>query len=174
MTEQLSLYVSTYFPNRRIWAGHSPLEKKAKAKKGQYHLVFVLQGTATDAAHSPSSQSGTCKLSFPGNYTWLLSIEPLQLWASQVVLVVKKPPADAGDLRDVGLVPGSGRFPRGGHGNPLQYSCLENPMDRGAWWAIVHRVTKIRTQLKQLSMHCSFELCLWAFVLLSWFILYIH
>ena len=47
-----------------------------------------------------------------------------------------------GDVRDVGLIPGSERSPGGGHGNPLQYSCLENPMVRGAWWAMVHRVTK--------------------------------
>ena len=53
----------------------------------------------------------------------------------QVVLVVKKPPANAGDARAMGLIPGSGRSPGGGHGNPLQYSCLENSMDRGAWQA---------------------------------------
>ena len=53
-------------------------------------------------------------------------------WASQVSLVVKNLPASAGDIRDMGLIPGSGRFPGGGHFNPLQYSCLENPMDRGA------------------------------------------
>ena len=56
-------------------------------------------------------------------------------WASQVVLVLKNLPASAGDIRDVGLIPGSGRSPGGGNGNPLQYSCLENSMDRGAWWA---------------------------------------
>ena len=65
--------------------------------------------------------------------------------ASQVVLVVKNPPANAGDIRDTGSIPGSGRSPGGGHGNPLQYSCLENPMNRGAWWATVHRVTKSQT-----------------------------
>ena len=59
-----------------------------------------------------------------------------------VALVVKNPPAKAGDIRDLGLIPGSGRSPRRGHGNPLQYSCLENPMDRGAWRATVHRVAK--------------------------------
>ena len=64
------------------------------------------------------------------------------LRASQVVLVVKNLPANAGDVRDTGLIPESGRSPGGGHGNPLQYSCLENPMDRGAWQAIVHRVPK--------------------------------
>ena len=52
--------------------------------------------------------------------------------ASQEALVIKNPPANEGDVRDAGLVPGSGRSPGGGHGNPLQYSCLENPMDREA------------------------------------------
>ena len=56
-------------------------------------------------------------------------------------------------LRDACSISGSGRSPGGGHGNPLQYSCLENPMDRGAWWAIVHRITKSWTRLKQLSTH---------------------
>ena len=67
--------------------------------------------------------------------------------ASQVALVVKNLPASAGDVRDSGLIPGLGRSPGGGNGNPLQYSCLENPMDRGAWQATVHRVAKSRTQL---------------------------
>ena len=57
-------------------------------------------------------------------------------------LVVKNPPASAGDIREMGLISGSGRSPGGGHSNPLQYPSLENPMDRGAWWATVHRVTK--------------------------------
>ena len=61
---------------------------------------------------------------------------------SQVALVVKNPPANEGDIRDVGSVPGSGRSSGGGHGNPLQNSCLENPMDRGAWWATVHKAAK--------------------------------
>ena len=65
--------------------------------------------------------------------------------ASQVALVVKNPPANAGDLRDVGSIPGSGRSQGGGYGNPLQYSCLENPMDRGAWQATVHGVAQSRT-----------------------------
>ena len=62
--------------------------------------------------------------------------------------MVKNPPARAGDIRDVGSTPASGRSPGGGHGNPLQYSCLENLMDRGAWWAMVHGVAKSRTRLK--------------------------
>ena len=56
--------------------------------------------------------------------------------------MVRNPPASAGDVRDAGLIPGSGRSPGVGNGNPLQYSCLENPMDRGAWQAAVHGVTK--------------------------------
>ena len=69
---------------------------------------------------------------------------------------VKKLTANAGDLRDTGSIPGSGRSPEGGHGNPLQYSCLENPMGKGAWWATVHRVSKSWTWLKWLSTHaCS-------------------
>ena len=59
-----------------------------------------------------------------------------------MALVVKNLPANAGDAKDVGLIPGSGRSPAGGHGNPLQYSCLEDPMDRGAWWATVPGVTE--------------------------------
>ena len=61
---------------------------------------------------------------------------------SQVALVVKNLPANAGDIRDMGLIPGSGRSPGRGNGNPLQCSCLENPMDTGAWWATVHKVAK--------------------------------
>ena len=59
--------------------------------------------------------------------------------------MVKNPPASAGDARDMSLVPGSGRSAGVGNGNPLQYACLENPMDRGAWWATIHRVTKSQT-----------------------------
>ena len=63
-------------------------------------------------------------------------------------LVVKNLPVNARDVRDTGSVPGSRRSPGGGHDNRLQYSCLENSMDRGAWWATVHRVTKSWTRLK--------------------------
>ena len=59
--------------------------------------------------------------------------------------MVKNPLANAGDIRDVGLIPGSGRSPGGGYSNPLQNSCLENPMDREAWWVRVHGVAKSRT-----------------------------
>ena len=66
-----------------------------------------------------------------------------------MVPAIKNPPASAGDARDtaLALIPGSGRFPGGGNGNPLQYSGLENPMDRGAWWVTVHGIEKSQTGL---------------------------
>ena len=67
---------------------------------------------------------------------------------SQMMLVVRNLPARAGDVRHVGSIPGSGRPSGGGHGNPLQCSCLDNPVDRGAWWAALHRVAKSWTRLK--------------------------
>ena len=66
-------------------------------------------------------------------------------WASQVALLVKNLPANAEDIKDEGSIPGLGRYPGEGHGNPLQYSCLENSMNRGAWWAIIHRVANNQT-----------------------------
>ena len=65
--------------------------------------------------------------------------------------MVKDPPANAGNRRDMGSIPGSGRSPGGGYGNPLQYSCLENPMDGGAWWATIHGVAKSWTQLSDFT-----------------------
>ena len=71
--------------------------------------------------------------------------------------MVKDPSVTAGDVKDVGSIPGSERPLRGGHGNPLQYYCLENPMDRGAWQATVHRVTQSQTCLRRLSMHACMQ-----------------
>ena len=67
--------------------------------------------------------------------------------------MVKNTPANAGDARDTGSVPGSGRYTGEGNGNPVQYSRLENPMDRGAWWAMVHGVTKEPDMTELLSTH---------------------
>ena len=78
-----------------------------------------------------------------GEFIWYL----WRLKASQLALVVKNPPANAGDVREAGSILGSGRSPGGGYGNPVQCSCLENPMDRGAWRAIVHGVAKSQTWL---------------------------
>ena len=75
-----------------------------------------------------------------------------------MVLAVKNLPASAGDLRDVGLIPGSGGSSGGGHGNPLQDSCMENSMDRGAGWDTVLRAAKSWTQLKPLILHTRLHL----------------
>ena len=80
------------------------------------------------------------------------------LWASQVALVVKNPPANAEDKRDTGSIPGLGRSPGGGHGNPLQYSCLENPIDRGAWWAIVHIHRVAELDMTEVTYHVHMDL----------------
>ena len=91
--------------------------------------------------------------------SWLAVLRNLEIMstrnygrASQVALVVKNLPANAREVRDAGSIPGSGRSPGGGHGNPLQHSCLENPMEREAWQATVHRVTQSQIRLKRLSM----------------------
>ena len=81
-------------------------------------------------------------MSFSNKCHPVLAGGPYRIWASQVALVVKNPPAKAGDARDAGSIPGLGRSPGGEHGNPLQCSCLENPRDRGAWQATVHGLTK--------------------------------
>ena len=72
----------------------------------------------------------------------LYHLLPHLLGTTQVVLVAKNPPANAGDTGDLGSIPGSGRSPGGGNGNPLQCFCLENSMDRGAWWATIQGVAK--------------------------------
>ena len=86
-----------------------------------------------------------------------LETTPSLLFGDQVALVVKKLPTNAGDIRDVDLIPGLRRSTGRGHGNLLQYSCMENPMDRGACWATVHGVAKSQTGLKQtwLSSHTT-------------------
>ena len=73
-------------------------------------------------------------------------------WASQVVLGVKNPPANAGDVRDVGSIPGLGRSPGGGHGNSIQYPCMENSKDRGGWQATIPGVAESRKPLGDLTM----------------------
>ena len=83
----------------------------------------------------------------------VFSVSISLVWTSQVVLVAKNLPANAGDVRDLGWVPGLGTCPVGGHSDPLQYCCLENPLDRGAWGTIVHRVSKSWTRLKWLNTH---------------------
>ena len=89
-------------------------------------------------------------LQTPGHFGWMPDTEfhviccwiSLYFWASQVVLAAKNTAANEGDLRDMDFIPGLGRSLGEGHGNPLQSSCLEKPMDRGPWWATVHKVAK--------------------------------
>ena len=134
---------------------------------------------------SPGKNTGVGAISFSNAWKWKVKVKSLsraRLFAtpwtaayqappsmgfsrqeygsgSPVPLVVKNPTANAGDTRDLGLIPGWRRSPGGGHGNPLQDSCLENPMDRGAWWATVHRVAKSQTQLKRLHANMHFFVC---------------
>ena len=79
-------------------------------------------------------------------------------WASEVALLVENMPANTGVVRDTGSIPGSERSPGGGHSNLLQYSCLENLMDRGAWQATIHGVAQSQTRMEELSTHMSFYL----------------
>ena len=107
-------------------------------------MSWVNQNACTCQVSTPQTPLGqkSCALDPSGS-------GPLYLitWASQVVLVVKNPPANAGDIRDASSIPGLRRSPRGGNGNPLQYSCLKNPMDRGAWWVTVPGIAKSPTRL---------------------------
>ena len=94
-------------------------------------------------------KNGPCDSNLKNSQQFRIAIVPpmSNIWASQVALVVKNLPANEGGH-------GWGRSLGGGHGNPLQYRCLENPMDRGAWWATVLRVAKSQTRLKRLSIQC--------------------
>ena len=87
-------------------------------------------------------------------WEWIIPMHPR---ASQVALVVKNPPANASDIRDMVSIPESGKSPGEVHGNPLQYFWLENPKDRGTWQASVHSVAGSKTQLKQLSSHTPMQ-----------------
>ena len=82
-----------------------------------------------------------------------LSFDLIICTTPQVALVAKNLPVNTGNIKDMDSIHGIKRSPIGGNGKPLQYSCLENPMDRGAWWAMVHGITKSQTWLKQLSRH---------------------
>ena len=105
-------------------------------------------------AHSPLG----CLLPYCLDARTLYGIDTVLFGAFQVALVVKNLPDNAGDLRNAGSIPGSGRSLGGGNGNPLQYSCLENPMDRGAWWVTVDGVANSWTQL---SMNSTILLIFW-------------
>ena len=118
------------------------------------HIVYLQQGSQANILDITKLQ-----------LLQILSCQPCSIsiitpsraipWTSQVALVVKDLAANAGDIRDMHSIPRLGRCPGGGHGNPFQYSCLENPVDRGACWVIVHRVMQSQIRLKWLSMHIA-------------------
>ena len=112
-------------------------------------LIFRIKLIKINIENLKSAEFLT-KLTDGKDTPWTVDVSSFLLLkhAPQVALVVNNPPANVGDIRDLGLIPGLGRSPEGGRGNPLQYSCLENSMDRGAWRATLHGVAKSWTRLK--------------------------
>ena len=129
------------------------------------HIKWPSIGASTSVSVLPMNIQGWFPLGLTGGISWQgkalsrifsnTTVQKHQIFgaASRVVLLVKDPPANAGDIRDAVSVPGLGRSPGEGNDNPLQYSCLGNPMDRETWQAVVHRATKSWTLLKRLSTH---------------------
>ena len=153
----------------RLWPALGPCSclepTPAPQHTARHHagIVFLATAMETVSLLAPGKVSvpqllPSCRKSKPVTHSYplgfpnasLVSVEDAH-GASQVVLVVKNPPANAGDLRDSGSILGLGKSSGEENGNPLQYVCLENPIDSGAWQAMVLRVSKSRTQLKQLS-----------------------
>ena len=117
---------------------------------GHFHCHVL-----TSQQNTPTSRQGRrAGCSFMGPLWCLGQLQPV-VWTSQMALMVKYPPANAGGTRDEGSIPGSGRSPGEENGNPLQYSCLENLMDRGTWWLAVHGVSKSQTLSDLAHMHIS-------------------
>ena len=111
----------------------------AEHPRSQKQELQPLKAQQQRSLHSLWTEPATCQLRFKEENRLYLSLGG----ASWMTLVVQNPPANAGDVRDVGSIPGSGRSHGEGNGNLLQYSCLENPMDRRAWWATVRGVAKL-------------------------------
>ena len=103
--------------------------------------IFIIQVKHAKLTVPPADLLKQKRLTFMGIFRRASCL----VWASQVTLVVRNQPTNAGDIRDTGSIHGSRRVPGGGNGNPLQYSCLENPMGREAWRAIVHGITELDT-----------------------------
>ena len=139
---------------RETWVRSLGQEVPWRRKRHPTAVLLPRKSHGWRSLVSMGSQSQTRLSDF--TFTLKLIASQYIVWASQVALMVKNRTANAGDPRSdprVGLIPGSGRSLGEGKGYPLQYACLENPMDRGAWWAIVHRVAKSQTRLEWLSTH---------------------
>ena len=155
MSDSLQLYGLQ--PTRLLCPWDSPGKNTGVGCHALLQGIFLTQGSNPCLLSLLHCQVGSLPLAPPGKkaligITECKSSFLLYNWASQMTLVVKNPPANIGDIR-VSWIPGSGRSSGGGHGNPLQYSCLESPIDRGAWKATNHRVTKNQIQLKKLGTH---------------------
>ena len=124
-----------------LWVGKIPWRRKWQPTL--VSLPAVSHGQRSLAGYSPWCRKELDKPEYA---------HKANIWASQVALVVKNLPANAGNIRHLSLILGLERSPRKGYGNPLQYSCLENPMNREAWQATVHRVAKSWTWLKWLGI----------------------
>ena len=111
-------------------------------KHQRFKLVFLFQ----DPGQHPTAPT-TTQAAIPFNLLWVYSVQGLPWWLSGK--------ESSCNTEDSGSISGSGRSPRGGHGSPPQYSCLENPIERGAWQATAHGITQSRGQLKQLSIHSA-------------------
>ena len=126
---------------------HTQDECRSAEQGPQRHII---DSNTSDYYHSSYLRKNENFVGFPYTYWWGEGGR----FSGGTNGKKKNPLANAGDIRDTGLIPESGRSSGGGHGNPLQYFCLESPMDRGSW-TTVHRVTKNHNQLKQLSTHTN-------------------
>ena len=133
---RLSTQAQWILQDRGLWALTS-----AKSQENQDKLVTLLSDPHSNRFYNPHFTGKETEAQRVMSFTQ----DHGDRWATQLALEVKNLPANAGNIRDGGSIPGSGRCPGGGHGLPLQCSCLENPMGRGAWWAAVHSITKSQT-----------------------------
>ena len=149
VTSCIQLFATRWTPTRLLYPWNSP------GKNTGVGCHSLLQGNKTCKAYTKAKKTVVVRL-------WSIQVREVtlpiftdlkskgkNLCASKVALVLKNLPANTGDIRDTSLIPGSGRSPGGGHGNSFQYSCLKNPMDRGAynWQATIHGVAKSLTRL---------------------------
>ena len=141
--------------NLKLWWGRRTVEMQIFWPNYFVPAVLLLGMTIQCLKLAPT------KFTVERNIGWRITSWKHVKGASQVALVVRNLPATIGDITDIHLIPRWGRFSRGGHGKPLQYSFLENPMDWGAWQATVYRVSQSQTQLKWLSTHSDSTCVKW-------------